>query len=158
LVVDADGLNLLAQLGGPGALPPDTILTPHPGEMARLTGSELLTTSAERAAGARRLAESGGHVVVLKGAFTVVAAPDGRVSVNPFADPALATAGTGDVLSGLITGLLAQGMAPFDAAVAGAFIHGLAGEKAGEIMGRRATLAGDILDQVAAALCDLEGW
>jgi NAD(P)H-hydrate epimerase len=158
LVVDADGLNLLAQLeDGPAALPPGSVLTPHPGEMSRLTGRPTAEINSDRVATARTAAADWGHTVVLKGAFTVVAAPDGRTTVVPFADSALATAGTGDVLSGLIVGFLAQGMDQFDAAVAGAFIHGLAGQRAGEIVGARATTAGDVLDEVAEVVWEMEG-
>ena len=152
LIVDADGLNLVARMaGGPACLPQGTVLTPHPGEMARLTGRPAGEINAGRVAVARAAAASWGHVVVLKGAFTVIAAPDGRVTVNPFANPALATAGTGDVLAGLIAGLSAQGMAAFDAAVAAAHLHGLAGELAGEAIGPRGVLAGDVLARVAEA-------
>jgi hydroxyethylthiazole kinase-like uncharacterized protein yjeF len=158
LVVDADGLNLIAQLaGGPAALPALSVVTPHPGEMARLLGSDTETVNADRVSVARAAAQSWNLVVVLKGAFTVVAAPDGRVSINPFATPALATAGTGDVLSGLITGLLAQGVAPFEAAVLGAWLHGQAGQLAAEELGTRGVLARDVLDTVRTAFSVLEG-
>lgn len=157
LVVDADGLNLLAGMkNGPALLPAGSVLTPHPGEMARLTGRDTAAVNADRIGIAQSAAADWGHIVVLKGAFTVIAAPDGRVALNPFADPALATAGTGDVLSGLIAGLLAQGMAPFEAAVAGAYIHGLAGQMAGELVGSRAAMATDVLDGVVEAWREIE--
>ena len=116
LVIDADGLNLLASFEDwPGLVPPGTILTPHPGEFARLTGLEIAEVQANRLALAGEKAAAWGCTVVLKGAFTVVAAPDGRIAVLPFASAALASAGTGDVLAGAIVGLRAQGLQPFEA-------------------------------------------
>jgi NAD(P)H-hydrate epimerase len=157
-LVDADGLNLLAGLPGALArLPRASVLTPHPGEMARLTGLTVAEVQADRLGVASRAARDWGHVVALKGAFTVVAAPDGRVAVNPFANAALAKAGTGDVLAGVIAGLLAQAMAPFEAAVAGAFVHALAGELAADTVGARSLLAGDVLGHVADAFIELGG-
>jgi hydroxyethylthiazole kinase-like uncharacterized protein yjeF len=157
LVVDADGLNLVAGLGGgPAGLPPGSVLTPHPGEMARLTGRSSAEINADREGVAREAAATWGQIVVLKGAFTVIAAPDGRMVINPFASPALATAGTGDILAGLIAGLLAQGMDAFEAAVAAAHVHGLAGRLAEEAIGRRGVLAGDVLGRVAEAFRGVE--
>ncbi len=146
-VVDADGLKLLAALPHwPRLLPAPAVLTPHPGEMAQLTGLSKDEIQADRVAVARRFAAKWGHVLVLKGAFTVVAAPDGSATLQPFATAALARAGTGDVLAGLITGLLAQGMRAYPAAVAGAFLHGLAGELAAAEVGTQASvLARDVL-------------
>jgi NAD(P)H-hydrate epimerase len=92
------------------------------------------------------------QVVVLKGAHTVVAAPDGRLVVQPFANPSLATAGTGDVLAGAIVGLRAQGLGPFEAAVAGSYLHGLAGEMAGQEWGTAGMVAGDLIPSLAAAI------
>ncbi len=157
LVMDADGLNLIAQMDeGPKVLPPGSVLTPHPGEMARLTGHTTSDINRDRVGVARQAAADWGHVVVLKGAFTVVAAPDGAARLIPFADATLATAGSGDVLSGLIVGLLAQGMEAYEAAVAAGYIHGLAGEIAGETLGSRAATAGDVLEATIDAVCDLE--
>ncbi len=146
-VVDADGLKLLAALPHwPRLLPAPAVLTPHPGEMAQLTGLSKDEIQADRVAVARRFAAKWGHVLVLKGAFTVVAAPDGSATLQPFATAALARAGTGDVLAGLITGLLAQGLRAYPAAVAGAFLHGLAGELAATEVGAQASvLARDVL-------------
>jgi NAD(P)H-hydrate epimerase len=155
LVVDADGLNALAMVDGWWkALPPDTILTPHPGEMARLMGGETTAKEiqADREGTARRMAAEWTAVVVLKGAFTVVAAPDGRVVVVPFANPGLATAGSGDVLAGAIVGLRAQGMGAFEAAVAGAYLHGLAGELARADLGDMGMVAGDLPSRLPLAL------
>jgi hydroxyethylthiazole kinase-like uncharacterized protein yjeF len=156
LVVDADGLRLLAQVEGwPKRLSHRAVLTPHPGEMAALTGLDKDAIQADRLGVALRFAREWGQVVVLKGAFTVVAAPDGQATLQPFATSALARAGTGDVLAGAITGLLAQGMAPYAAAVAGAYLHGRAGELAAETMGQTASvLAGDVLAAFPEALAE----
>jgi NAD(P)H-hydrate epimerase len=147
LVLDADGLKLIAQISNwPEVLPKPAVLTPHPGEMAVLTGLEKKEIQAERMAIAEKYAQQWGHVVVLKGAFSVVASPEGESTVIPVATPALARAGTGDVLAGLIVGLMAQGVAAYPAAIAGAWIHAQAGLLAAELMGNTASvLAGDVL-------------
>ena len=122
-VVDADALNILARLPDwPDRLPAQSILTPHPGEMGRLTGMPVDQVNARRIENARRHAAAWGHVVLLKGAHTVIAAPDGRTAVLPFALPTLATVGSGDVLAGAIVAFLAQGLPPFEAAVTGAYL------------------------------------
>jgi NAD(P)H-hydrate epimerase len=158
LVVDADGLNLLAQIEGwQKKIPQSSILTPHPGEMSTLTGLSLAEIQDDRQAAAVKFAKEWGHVVVLKGAFTVVASPDGRMTLIPVASPALAHAGTGDVLAGLITGLRAQGLDAFDAAVAGTWIHAQAGLYAADDLGTTASvLAGDVLNSIPDVLSDLE--
>lgn len=146
LIVDADGLNLLAQLPDwPQRLPAGSILTPHPGEMARLCGCATADVQAARETLAKEKAAAWGQVVVLKGAFTVVAAPDGRVALLPFANAGLASAGTGDVLAGAITALRAQGLAAFEAAVAGTYLHGLAGELARKKHGAAGMAASDVV-------------
>ncbi len=155
LVIDADGLNALAKAERWWeALPPETILTPHPGEMARLMGGEttIQDVQASREDTARRMAARWNAVVVLKGAFTVVAAPDGRLQVLPFANPGLATAGTGDVLAGTIVGLRAQGLEAFEAAAAGAYLHALAGELARADLGEAGMVAGDLPARLPQAL------
>jgi ADP-dependent NAD(P)H-hydrate dehydratase / NAD(P)H-hydrate epimerase len=156
LVVDADGLRLLAQVENWAArLPRLSVLTPHPGEMAALTGLDKDAIQADRLGVAQRFAAAWGQIVVLKGAFTVVAAPDGRTTLVPFATAALARAGTGDVLAGMITGLLAQGVPPYEAAVAGAYLHGRCGELAAQAMGQTASvLASDVLAALPAALAE----
>lgn len=147
LVCDADALNQLAKMADWHArLPSTTILTPHAGEMARLAGTSIAEIQGDRIGNALRYAQAWGHVVVLKGAYTVVAAPDlaGRAVVMPFSNPAMATAGTGDVLAGSIVGLLAQGLSPFDAAVGGAYLHGAAGEQWRTMHGDAGMLASDL--------------
>lgn len=157
LVIDADGLKLLSRLHDwPSRIPAPAVLTPHPGEMAVLTGLEKEELMADRLATAEHFAHKWGHVVVLKGAFTVVASPDVRTAVIPVATPALARAGTGDVLAGLIVGLRAQGMEAFEAAVAGAWIHARAGLQAENDLGSSASvLAGDVLKAISSQMAYL---
>ncbi len=154
LVLDADGLKLLARLEGwAQALPPKSILTPHPAEMALLTGLRREAIQENRLAVAERFAGEWGHVVVLTGAGTVVAAPDGRLAVIPAATAALARAGTGGALAGVITGLLAQGVPPWEAAYAGAWLHAQAGMFAWEEGGSSAAvLARDVVHALPRVL------
>ena len=157
MVIDADGLKLLAKIPDWHTfLPPLSILTPHPGEMSVLTGLSTAEIQAQRLNIARHYSQIWGHIVVLKGAFTVIASPDGAAAVIPVASPALARAGTGDVLAGLIVGLLAQQMPPFEAAVSGAWIHAQAGLLAADQLGSsNAVLAGDVLDYTIPVISDL---
>jgi NAD(P)H-hydrate epimerase len=154
LVIDADGLNLLADMADwPQLLPLDTVLTPHPGEMARLMGVGLGEVKArDRVDLAREKATDWECVILLKGAYTVIAAPDGRCAILPFANPALATAGSGDVLSGVIVALLGQGVAQFEAAVLGGYLHAAAGQKsdlqAGLLAGEIADWMPDVMEQL----------
>jgi NAD(P)H-hydrate epimerase len=158
MVFDADGLKLLAKLPDwSKLLPAPAILTPHPGEMSVLTGLTTEEIQKDRLTVARKFAQEWGHVVVLKGAFTVIAAPDGRTTTIPVATPALARAGTGDVLAGLITGLRAQGVDAYDAARAGAWIHAQAGLTAARFQGgMAAVMAGDVLEAVPDVIAVLE--
>ena len=158
LVIDADGLKFLAQIKDwHTIIPGPAILTPHPGEMAVLTNLTKEYINEGRQEIASQYAKSWGHVVVLKGAFTVIAAPDGRATVIPVASPALARAGTGDVLAGIIVGLRAQGLEAYEAAVAGAWIHAQAGLYAAEDLGTTASvLASDVLNSISDVLSDLE--
>lgn len=144
VVVDADGLNALSQIPEWWRSKASIVVTPHPGEMSRLTELKVEAIQADRVNIALRYAAEWGHVVVLKGAGTVVAAPDGTASINPTGGPNLATAGTGDVLSGVIGGLLAQGCSPFGAAVCGAYLHGMAGDILREEYGDAGTIASDL--------------
>ena len=158
MVIDADGLKLLPKIEDwYKSLPAPTVLTPHPGEMSVLTELSIAEIQADRIGIATRFAKEWGHVVVLKGAFTVIAAPEGSVTVIPVATPALAHAGTGDVLAGLIVGLRAQGLEAYDAAVAGAWIHAQAGLIAADDLGSSASvLAGDVLEAIPDVMADLE--
>ena len=159
MVVDADGLRILAELQDwPGLLPPGSILTPHPGEMAALTGLSKEEIHNDRTGVALRFAKTWNAVVILKGAFSTVAAPDGRCAIEPFATPALARAGTGDVLAGTVGGLLAQGMESWQAAVLGAYLHGRAGELAATSAGAPdSVLAGDVARSLAKPIAELRG-
>jgi hydroxyethylthiazole kinase-like uncharacterized protein yjeF len=153
LVVDADGLNILSDIPDwHTLLPPETILTPHPGEMARLTGKTTAEVQADRLGIAQTSAAVWGHVVVLKGAFTVIAAPDGGSMLLPFANPGLGSAGTGDVLAGAIVALRAQGLDAFKAAIVGAYLHGVAGEIARERLGTAGMAASDVSHALAEAM------
>ena len=156
-IVDADGLKLLSSLEQwPGLLPERSVLTPHPGEMALLTGLTTAEVQRNRLTLARQTAATWRLVVMLKGAYTVVADPNGACAVLPFATPALARAGTGDVLAGVIAGLVAQGMDTWRAAVAGGFVHARAGELAAEMLeGTAAVMASDVLASLPAAIADL---
>jgi NAD(P)H-hydrate epimerase len=158
--VDADGLNALAALQDGEwwrRIPTPAVLTPHPGEMARLMDGTTAEVQEDRIGVAKEMAVQWGHVVLLKGAYSVVAGPDGRTVILPFATPALATAGSGDVLAGAIVGLLAQGLEPFDAALLGAYIHGLAGQWASREIGPAGSVAGDLLPRLPRALRFLKG-
>lgn len=154
VVIDADGLNLLAEIEDwPTLLPPNSVLTPHPGEFGRLAGLETDEVQANRLDLAREKAAEWNAIVVLKGAFTAIAAPDGRLAVSPFASAALARAGTGDVLSGMIAGLIGQGVEPFDAALCAVWLHGAAGERAAALATTTAaTVAGDLLEHLPHAI------
>jgi len=150
LVIDADGLKLLAQIDGwAKKLPTNSILTPHPGEMSVMTGMGKDEIQANRVEVTESFANQWGHVVVLKGAFTVIAEPGGNTGIIPVASPALARAGTGDILAGLIAGLRAQGVDSYEAAVAGAWIHAQAGLLAAKRLGSTAgVLAGDLIGEI----------
>lgn len=156
-VFDADGLKLLAQIDNwYKRLPKPAVLTPHPGEMAQISGLKIDDIQADRLGTATKFAQEWGHVLVLKGANTVIASPDGQVAVVPIATAALARAGTGDVLAGMIVGLLAQGVEAYPAAVAAAWIHAQAGLVAAEMIGNSAcVLAGDVLEAIPFVMQDL---
>jgi len=149
LVLDADGLNLLSEHRTIlPRLSPQIVLTPHPAEFARLSGLETPAVQQDRRGIASRFAKVWNKVVVLKGAGTVIAAPDGRVTLNPVATPALASGGTGDVLAGVIAGLMGQKLPPFEAAVTGVHLHSLAGMDLEAAMGQAGVLASDLLPQL----------
>ena len=156
LVLDADALNLLAQIDQWWLrLPEPAILTPHPGEMARLTQLSLKAIEADRERVAIEYAERWRQVIVLKGAFTVIAAPGGRSIKLPSANAVLAVAGSGDVLAGTIVGLRAQGLGAFEAAVCGAYLHGAAGEMAQREVGSAGVLAGELAAYLPRVLREL---
>jgi len=157
LVVDADGLNALAgSLEVLSRARGGVVLTPHPGEMARLVGATVGEVQGDRVAQATSLAKRCGAVVVLKGSGTVIAAPDGRLRINTSGGPILGTGGTGDVLSGLIGALLAQGLAPFEAACLGVYLHGLAGDRLARRLGDAGLLASELADEIPLARRELQ--
>ncbi len=157
LVFDADMLNILAkipkwwqQLGN------DAILTPHPGEMARLSGLPVAEIQSDRLGTARRLALEWHKTITLKGAFTVITTPEGCSRISPVANPGLASAGTGDVLTGAIAGLLAQGLSLFDAAALGVYLHGKAGDMVKDAIGDTGMIATDLLPALPAVIKQLK--
>lgn len=157
VIVDADGLNALAdQPDWWGNNGPGWVVTPHPGEMGRLLGRSAAEVNARRWETAEEAARAWSQVVVLKGAFTVVAAPSGRTWINGAALPALATAGTGDVLSGLIAGLAAQGASPLAAARVGVYVHAAAEEALNTRRSDR-LIASDLLETIPIVLSRLAG-
>jgi hydroxyethylthiazole kinase-like uncharacterized protein yjeF len=158
VVIDADGLNALAGADNwwEGLRVP-AIVTPHPGEMSRLTELPVADIQADRLGVAVRQAARWGATVILKGAHTVVAAPDGRARISPFANPALASGGTGDVLAGVVAGLVAQGLDPFDAAALGVYLHGRAGEKVRRELGEAGPLASDLLPNLPLMIKEIGG-
>ena len=156
ILIDADGLNNLSAIeswhtrsGGP------LVLTPHPGEMSTLTGLPVARIQSDRVAVAREWADRWGATLVLKGAYTVIASPGEPVRIAPFANPGLATGGTGDVLSGVIVSLLAQGLSPPDAAAIGVYLHGTAAESITSTIGEAGLAASDLLDQLPLAIDSL---
>jgi hydroxyethylthiazole kinase-like uncharacterized protein yjeF len=157
LVLDADGLNAFAgKAGDLAGRRAETILTPHPGELGRLLGISTAQIQEDRVAAARGAAEETGAIVILKGHLTLVASGT-AVFVNPTGNPGMATGGSGDVLTGLIAGLLAQGLDGLDAAVLAVYVHGLAGDLARARHGEVGLAAGDLVDLLPAAFAALQG-
>jgi NAD(P)H-hydrate epimerase len=157
MVIDADGLNNLSRLDEwwrRVAAP--VVLTPHPGEMATLTGSTTSEIQGDRINSARHWSRHWNAIVVLKGAHTLIAEPGGVVRISPFANPGLASGGTGDVLAGIITGLIAQGL-PLDmAASCGVFVHGQAGEAVRDRIGDTGSIASDLVGLLPETIRDLK--
>jgi NAD(P)H-hydrate epimerase len=156
MVIDADALNALADapviLEGEHA---PAVLTPHPGEMARLMGVSTGAVQAKRAHFAGAAANRCNCVIILKGACALVAEPGRPLTVNPTGNPGMASGGTGDVLTGIVAGLIAQGLLPFEAAASGAYLHGLAGDLAAQRVGEESLVAGDVLAALPDALCQV---
>lgn len=153
VVVDADGLNNLAKIDRWWeSISYPMVLTPHPGEMSTLAGIPVSEVQARREEVALEMAERWGQTVVLKGAYTVIASPDGRCFISPFANPALASGGTGDVLAGMTAGLMAQGAGPVDAACSGVYLHAAVGEELRRSMGDAGVLASDMLPRLPGAM------
>ncbi|MBI4201755.1 MAG: NAD(P)H-hydrate dehydratase [Chloroflexi bacterium] len=149
LVLDADALNHLARIDDwHTRLKSRTVLTPHPGEMARLLHSTPVFVQSRRLQSVQEAARTWQQTVVLKGAYSLVASPNGATRLNPFANPALATAGTGDVLAGAAAGLLAQGLTPYDAATVACYIHAAAAEALSSTLGDAGLIATDLLEEI----------
>ena len=153
IVIDADGINALAghtdilkKARGP------IIITPHPGEMARMINSSAAEINRDRAAIARRFSEQYNVITVLKGAGTIIAEPSGDIYINSTGNPGMASGGTGDVLTGMIAGLIAQRCPSPDAAIAGVFLHGLAGDLAAKDRGEAGLIAGDVIEKIPEAI------
>jgi ADP-dependent NAD(P)H-hydrate dehydratase / NAD(P)H-hydrate epimerase len=158
LVIDADALRILADIPEWWKLiPAGSILTPHPGEMAALTGLSVKEIQEKRLDLALLFAKEWNQIVVLKGALTVIAAPDGHAYISTCANPSLARAGSGDLLAGLITGFLAQGVKPVAAAQLGVWIHGNCGDLASEDVDAAAILPSDLVAQIPASIGILRG-
>jgi NAD(P)H-hydrate epimerase len=157
MVIDADGLNALA--GDVSLLTrrksPDIILTPHPGEMARLAGVTVDAVESDRIGAAREFAVKHAVCLVLKGARTVIAAPDGRIAINGSGNPGMASGGMGDVLTGVLVALLGQGYDPFDACKLGVFLHGHAADLVAEEKGEIGMSAVDVQERLPYALQNL---
>jgi len=157
LVIDADGITSLA-------LQPEilkqcrssVVLTPHPGEMARLAGITTEAVQADRIGVAKDFAATYGCIVVLKGSKTVISTPDGEVYINSTGNPGMASGGAGDVLTGMIGGLMAQGLPPLEAATWGVYLHGLAGDIAAHELGEIPLIAGDLIDYLPDALREVK--
>jgi NAD(P)H-hydrate epimerase len=152
-VIDADALNAISKdLSILRKMKGTAILTPHEGEMARLTGISTDAIRENRLKAARDFAEKYGVVLVLKGHRTIVALPDGIAYINPTGNPGMATAGAGDVLTGMIAALAAGGLDAGSAAIAAVYLHGLAGDIAAERLGEASVVAGDIVSHIAPAI------
>ena len=155
-LIDADGLNCISE--NTKVFPEDArhiVITPHPKELARLLDESTSDIQKDRIGSATKAAVEFGCIVVLKGAHTVIADPDGNVYINPTGNPGMSTAGVGDVLSGIIGGLLAQGVEPFDAAVAGVYLHGRAGDLASHSLGEASVTAGNLVECIPDAILSI---
>ncbi len=151
IVVDADAINLIAQHSDlQKKIPENSILTPHPGEFKRLVGN--WENDFERLSTQQNWSKEHGVIIVLKGAYTSISLPNGKVFFNSTGNPGMATAGAGDVLTGMVTSLLAQGFSSEDAAMSAVFLHGLAGDLAREKLGESSLVAGDIIDHISEAI------
>jgi NAD(P)H-hydrate epimerase len=156
LILDADALTVLA--GDTNALQQaraPLIITPHPGELAALRGGSAADVQSNRPAAAQETAKQTGTMVVLKGAGTLVAQPDGPCWINMTGNPGMATGGTGDVLAGLLTGLVGQGLSPFDAARAAVYVHGRAGDMVAWRKSQAGLVAGDLVEELPYAFREL---
>jgi NAD(P)H-hydrate epimerase len=157
VILDADGINAVTlHILTEEARSAPLILTPHPGEMARLMGISTAEVQANRREVACRLAREADAVVVLKGHRTLIVAPDGRTAENPTGNPGMATGGSGDVLAGIIGALVAQGLPPYEAAVCGVYLHGAAGDMAAASHSQRGMLPTDLIEELGSLFLQFE--
>ncbi len=157
IVLDADGINLVARhIDIRETVHAPLIITPHPKELSRLLGCSVQEVQSARLAAAHRAVELTGATVVLKGHHTIVVAPTGEEWVNTTGNPGMAVGGSGDVLAGMIAGLAAQGLSPFDAARCGVYLHGAAGDRAAARLSQHAMLPSDIIDELSGLFLQLE--
>jgi NAD(P)H-hydrate epimerase len=157
VVIDADGLNaLVGDLSFLKKLKVPVVMTPHPGEMARLVGRTSSEVQEDRVGESRNFARTHGVHLVLKGAKTVIAHPDGAVFINPTGNPGMASGGMGDVLTGIISGLMAQGLPVWEAVNAGVYLHGCAADSLARSMGPMGFLASDLMDIIPGQIKGLE--
>lgn len=155
-VIDGDGLNILAGINNWwGKGDSKFVLTPHPGEMSRLTGLSTSVIQKNRLNITKKFAKIWNKTIVLKGANTIIVSPAREVVVSPFANPALATAGTGDVLAGMIAGFVAQGLSHFDASCCGVYIHGMTAEVMRQNLGHSGALASDLIPKLPIVIKEL---
>lgn len=158
LVLDADGINAIAKdVSVLKKKSVQLVITPHPGEMARLTGTSVEEIQKNRIKAAREFSKNFEVITVLKGSRTIVASPDGRVYINTTGNSGMATGGTGDVLTGVISSFIGQGLEPLEAAVAGVYVHGLSGDIAAESIGEHGLTAGDLVEKLPLAIKKLAG-
>jgi len=157
MLIDADGLNIIAdKIELLKDKPFPVIVTPHPGEMARMLNTTSKEIQTNRIEASRKLSAEYGIYVILKGARTIVATPEGEVYINPTGNPGMATAGTGDVLSGIIVGFMAQGLSARDSSILGVYLHGLAGDIAAEKLSQTALIASDLIKTFPEAIKKVE--
>lgn len=153
VILDADALNAVAaDVSVLGGLKAEAVITPHPGEMARLMGISSDEVQSNRIETALEFVRKWKVITVLKGARTVIAAPDGTVYINTTGNSGMATGGTGDVLTGIITGFISQGVKPLDAAISGVYIHGLSGDNVAESIGEHGLIAGDLVESLPCVI------
>jgi len=157
MVLDADALNCIALNDSlRDLIPQNSILTPHPKEFLRLIHAQHPLSDYDKIEQQRQFSMANKCIIVLKGAHTTISNPNGQVYFNTTGNAGMATGGSGDVLTGLLTGLLAQGFEPFDAARIGVYLHGLAGDLAAEIQGQDALIASDIIEEFGAAFLNIQ--
>lgn len=157
LIIDADGINSVSDdIDLLRNSPAQVVLTPHPGEMSRLTKMSIADVQSNRRKIAAAFAAETGAVVLLKGKNTVIASPSGEVYINPTGNPGMATGGSGDLLAGILLSLICQGLSLFDASVCAAYIHGAAGDAAAARLSQHSMLPSDMIDELPGVFLNIE--